>query len=217
MGTLPKHHARSPLQGERSNFFRDTFWEPHGIATLHATNHEAIMLCPAQGSREALPSSDKEAPPDITIHCTNEGIKCGKKRSKQRPQKTMTTTDHNREAGGSGVRCISTAAKGDKRQARQPTDHFKRLLKEACPNHAYHVRHKLNNCDVMRSFMTSGSLTWCAELDENPGGSDTTPFPGENALMAVYGGRLPLGRCHVSNLIPRASARCGRGYGSSGV
>jgi hypothetical protein len=43
---------------------------------------------------------------------------------------------------------------------------------------------------MMRSFMTSGSLTWGAELDEDSGGSDTTPFPGENTFMMVYGGAV---------------------------
>jgi hypothetical protein len=65
--------------------------------------------------------------------------------------------------------------------------------------------------------MTSESLTWGAELDENSGGSDTTPFPGENTVMAVYGGCLPPGRRHVSNLSPRAPSRCGCGHGGSGV
>jgi hypothetical protein len=35
-------------------------------------------------------------------------------------------------------------------------DHFKRRLKEAFPNHAYPVRHKLKGYGMMRSFMTSG-------------------------------------------------------------
>jgi hypothetical protein len=38
-------------------------------------------------------------------------------------------------------------------------DHFKRLLEEACPNHAYPIRHKLKDYGMMRSLMTSGSLT----------------------------------------------------------
>jgi hypothetical protein len=73
---------------------------------------------------------------------------------------------------------------------RVATDHFKRLVEEACPNHWYPVRHKLKDYVMMRSFMTSGSLTWGAELDEDLGGSDTTPFPGENTFMMVYGGAV---------------------------
>jgi hypothetical protein len=83
------------------------------------------------------------------------------------------------------MRHILTAAHNDKRQARPPTDHFKRLLKEACPNHVYSVRHKLKDCGIVRSFMTSGSLTWGAELDKDLGRSDTTPFPGESTVMVV--------------------------------
>jgi hypothetical protein len=72
-------------------------------------------------------------------------------------------------------------------------DHLKRLLEEACPNHSYPVRHKLRDCSMMRSLMTSGSLTWGAELNEWPDGSKTTPFPHENTVMTVYEGRLPIG------------------------
>jgi hypothetical protein len=75
---------------------------------------------------------------DIAIHSNKEG---GKKRRKQRPQGTTTTINHdngnNGVAGGSGVRHILTTVHSDKRQGRPPTYHFKRLLMEACPNHAY--------------------------------------------------------------------------------
>jgi hypothetical protein len=37
------------------------------------------------------------------------------------------------------------------------------------------------------------SLTWGVELDEDPGESDTTPFPRENVVMMVYGGCPPPG------------------------
>jgi hypothetical protein len=77
-------------------------------------------------------------------------------------------------------------------QARLATYHLKRLVEEACRNHTYPVRHKLKDCGMMRSFMTSGSLTWGVELDEGKGGSDTTPFPEENVVMLVYGGPPPL-------------------------
>jgi hypothetical protein len=64
-------------------------------------------------------------------------------------------------------------------------DHINRLLEEACPNHAYPIRHKLKDCGMMRSFMTSGPLTWGTELNEGLVGSDTTPFPKENAIMTA--------------------------------
>jgi hypothetical protein len=90
-------------------------------------------------------------------------IKGGNKWRKQRPQGTTTTTSHDdgrdREAGGSGMGHILTTAHSDKHPVRAPTDHFKRLLEEACPNHAYTARHKLKDCNIMRSFMTSAFLT----------------------------------------------------------
>jgi hypothetical protein len=57
------------------------------------------------------------------------------------------------------MRCISTAVRSDEHQARPPMDHFKRFLEEAHPNHAYHLRHKLKVCGMMRSFMILGYLT----------------------------------------------------------
>jgi hypothetical protein len=74
---------------------------------------------------------------------------------------------------------------------RLPTDYFKRLFEEACPNHAYPIWHKLKDCGMMRSFMTLRSLALGAELDEGLDGSDTTPFPKENAVMTIYEGPPP--------------------------
>jgi hypothetical protein len=100
----------------------------------------------------------------------------------------MTTTDDNDdEVGSSDVKRISTAVRNNKRQARPHMNHFKRLLKKTCPNHAYPIRYKLKDYDMMRSFMTSGSLTWGAELDEVPDSSDMMLFPEENAVITVYG------------------------------
>jgi hypothetical protein len=41
---------------------------------------------------------------------------------------------------------------------------------------------------MVQSFMTSGSLTWCAELNEGPDRSDMAPFPEENIIMTVCEG-----------------------------
>jgi hypothetical protein len=137
------------------------------------------------------------------------------------PSTTMTTTDYindnDGKAGGFGVGCVTTVMHNDKRQARSPIYHFKRLLEEACPNHTYPIRHKLKDCGMMRSFMTSRSLTWGAELDEVPDGSDTTPFPEENAVVMVYSGLPSSWRHHMSSLSPRAPICCGRRQGGSGV
>jgi hypothetical protein len=56
------------------------------------------------------------------------------------------------------MECVVTTARSGKRQARWLTDHFERLLEESCLNHAYRVKHKLKDYDMMKNFMTSGSL-----------------------------------------------------------
>jgi hypothetical protein len=73
---------------------------------------------------------------------------------------TMTShgNSHDWKVGSSGVGCVSTATHGNRRLARPPTDHFKRLLEETFPNHIYLVRHKLKDCGMMQSFMTSGVI-----------------------------------------------------------
>jgi hypothetical protein len=86
---------------------------------------------------------------------------------------------------------VSTTVHDNRRLVRPPIDHFKRLLEEVCPNHAYPVKHKLKDCGMTQCFMTSGTLTWGAELDEGPNGSNTMPFPEENAVMMVFEGRPP--------------------------
>jgi hypothetical protein len=102
--------------------------------------------------------------------------------------RATTTTDHDDEkASGSSEGGVVITARSDKRQARPPTDHFKRSF----PNHTYPIRHKLKDCGMMKNFMIFGSLTRCTELDEDPSSSDMMPFLREDAIMMVYGGRPP--------------------------
>jgi hypothetical protein len=75
----------------------------------------------------------------------------------RRLQGATTTTDHDDD---NDVRHSLATTHSDKRQVRPPTDHFKRLLEEACRNHAYPVMHKLKDYGLMR---TSASLTLGAE------------------------------------------------------
>jgi hypothetical protein len=209
--------VQNPSPNEHGDIFRYTTDEPRSVANPYATSNEAVTLLPTQGSKEVTLSSSKEAPSGVAIHSTKDGIKGGKKRHKQHPQGAMTTTDHNDgnygKVGGSDAEHIATTAHSDEHQVRPPTDHFRRLLGGACPNHAYPIRHKLKN----ESFMISGFLTQGTELEEDPGGSDTMPFPREDAIMMVYGGCPPPWRCHMSTLWPRASTRCGWGHRDTGV
>jgi hypothetical protein len=129
------------------------------------------------------PSNDKGAPSDVATHCDQEGVKGGSNSRKQCHQGTTTMNIHddgpNWEASGFGVRRISINAYNGKSPVRPPTYHFKRFLEEDCPNHAYPIRHKLKDCDMMRSFLTSGTLTWGVELDQEQDMRDTMLFPEE--------------------------------------
>jgi hypothetical protein len=59
-------------------------------------------------------------------------------------------------------------------------------LEEACPNHAYLIKHKLKECGMMRNFMTLGALTKGKEPEGDPGGKGETPFLGKEAVMMIY-------------------------------
>jgi hypothetical protein len=124
----------------------------------------------------------------------------------------MTSHDDDRgwEAGSSGMGCASAATHSSRRLARSPTDHFKRLLEKACPNHAYPLG------TDSRSFMTSASHTLAAEPNEGPDGSDVAPFPKENAVMTVLGGCPLEGRCRMPSLSPRISSCGGWATGAQG-
>jgi hypothetical protein len=54
--------------------------------------YEAVMLHPAQTSREVTPSSDMEVPSDIIAHCTQVGIKGSNKRPSSTLLGLQTTT-----------------------------------------------------------------------------------------------------------------------------
>jgi hypothetical protein len=88
------------------------------------------------------------------------------------------------------------------------TDHFERLLEEACLNHMYPVKHKLKDYVMMKNFMTSGSLTRDKEPKGDSGGGGTTPFLDEEVVMMVYDGCSPTERRRVSNLSPGTLTRC---------
>jgi hypothetical protein len=109
------------------------------------------------------PSNNREVLSDVTTQDVGEGAQSGRKRRKQRLQEAATMAA---DDGGNGkrsdvfgmVRFMAAMCSG-KHQAWPPTDHFEKLLEEMCPNHAYPVKHKLRDCDMMKNFMVSGSLT----------------------------------------------------------
>jgi hypothetical protein len=207
-----------PHQYKYSDIFRYTTEELYSVTTQYATSSKAAKFCLPHGSMQVTPSNDREALSDVAVQSASEGTKRWRK---QRLQGAMTTADYNDDnngkVGGSGKGPVMTVVHNDKHQARSPTNHFKRLLEEACPKHAYHIRHKLKDYDMMKSFMISGSPTQGTELDEDPSGSETMPFPDENEVMMVYDGCPPPGRRRVSKLGLRPLTHCVWGHGGTGV
>jgi hypothetical protein len=89
-----------------------------------------------------------------------KGAKANKKRRKQHRQEATTDGDNgiNEREGSSSANQNIEATENSKRQAQLPKDHFEKLLEKTCPNHSYAVKHKLRDCNLMKSFMNMGSL-----------------------------------------------------------
>jgi hypothetical protein len=112
------------------------------------------------GNGRATPSSGREASSGVVVLDAEEGTK---KRRKQCLQEVLAVANddggNDEEAGGFGVARVTITVGGGKRQARPPTNHFERLLEQACPNHAYSVKHKVRDYNMMKNFMVSASIT----------------------------------------------------------
>jgi hypothetical protein len=158
------------------------------------------------------PSSSGEASLDVIIQDIGEGAKGDKKRRKQHRRETDTVSgddgDINNQSGNSGMACAATVGDSGKRQARLPTDHFEKLTEETCSNHAYPVKHKLSDCNMMKNFMASGSLARGMEVNK-PDNGDMMPFPREDAVMTIYDGLPSSGMHRVSNPNLRTPAHDG--------
>jgi hypothetical protein len=115
----------------------------------------------------------------------------------------------NKQAGSSiVVRTMAVAGSG-KHQVQPPTDHFDKLLYETCLNHAYPIKHKLRDCDMMQNFIALGSLTQGKEVDEVPDEGDTMPFPVEDVVMTIYDGCPSPGMRYMSNPSLGTLSHCG--------
>jgi hypothetical protein len=141
--------------------------------------------------------------PDVIIQDAEEAAKGGKKSFKQHHQETTTMANDddgiNKQVGSSIVVHAMAVTDSGKCQARTPQDHFKKLLEETCPNHAYTIKHKLRDCGMMRNFMASGSLARGMEVNEVLDEGDTMPLLKEDAVMMIYDGCPSPGMRRVAN------------------
>jgi hypothetical protein len=81
---------------------------------------------------------------------------------------------------------VAAAERSVKCKAQSPIDNFEKLVEAACPDHAYPIKHKLKNCDMVRNFMTSRSLTRGKEPEEDQGRKGMTPPPPQSKVSFVF-------------------------------
>jgi hypothetical protein len=80
---------------------------------------------------------------------------------------------------------IAAAERDFKREAWQPTDHFKKLLESTCPNHTYPIWHKLMECTMMKNYKTIGTFPRGKKPEGDLTGKAVAPFPKEKAVMSI--------------------------------
>jgi hypothetical protein len=198
----------------RNDVVRYTTKELLDIAAQCTTNEEVVGSLLVLGGREVAPNNSRATPYNIAVQGAKKDAKDGKKRWKQCPQWVAIMTgydddDDDMKADDSDKEYITTIRRGIMQQGRPPTNHFEKLLEEAYPYHAYPVKHKCKDRDMIKNFMISGFLAWDKELKGDLGGKGVTPFTGDEAVMMVYGGPPPPERCCISNLSPRTLTHCG--------
>jgi hypothetical protein len=93
----------------------------------------------------------------------------------------VTTTcdkgDNDKDVGDSDEELIAAAERDFKRQARQPANHFEKLLEATYPNHTYPIWHKLNECTMMNNYMTTGTFARGKKPEGDLTGKVAAPSP----------------------------------------
>jgi hypothetical protein len=87
-------------------------------------------------------------------------------------------------------------------------DHFEKLLEETCLKHVYPIKHKIRDYSMMKSFMTSRSLSWGMEVNKVPDEGHMTPFPRKEAVIMIYDGCPSPGRWCLSDPSIGTPAHC---------
>jgi hypothetical protein len=136
-----------------------TMKELFDIATRHPSGEEVVGAIFIQGSGKAVLDGGRGAPPKAT----DKEAKSNKRGPKRQPQRITVITrcdkgDNGKEVGDSDEELITIAEHNCKHQARQLADHLEKLIEVTCPNHTYHVGHKLKECIMMKNYMTTGNI-----------------------------------------------------------
>jgi hypothetical protein len=166
------------------------------IATRHTSGEEAVRAIFVQSSGKVIPGGDRGMSTIATDKGTKRGIKNDKRGPRRRPQRVAVTAsceedNNDKDVDDSDEELVAATEHDFKRRARLPVDHFEKLLEVTCPNHTYHVKHKLKECTMMKNYMTTISLARSKKPEGDLVGKIATPFPEEKAVMSIYSGPTP--------------------------
>ena len=88
----------------------------------------------------------------------------------------MATTDH----------------KGGQKPAEGTLNHFEKLLKGPCPNHAFPIKHLYKDCVLMKWFLSGGSNKGEHRKEPRPAGDDAKGKDDEFSMLdgclMIFGG-----------------------------
>jgi hypothetical protein len=60
-----------------------------------------------------------------------------------------------------------------------------------CPNHAYHIKHNLKECSMIKNYMITEALTKGKKPKGDQAGKAIVTFPREEAVMSIYDRSVP--------------------------
>jgi hypothetical protein len=108
------------------------------IATRHASSDKAVRATFTLVNASVTAGGGWMTPTSTTIKSTKKCAKGGKKGQKHHPCRlTLVASSVNKEVEDSDEECVATSEHDFKRRTRPPKDHFKKVLKAACPHHMY--------------------------------------------------------------------------------
>ena len=98
----------------------------------------------------------------------------------------------------------SVVATTDRKESQKPTegtlDHFEKLLKGPCLNHAFPIKHMYKDSSLMKRFFISGSKKWeqkkKPEAEADDAGEKDGGFPSSDGCLMIFSGPEAYGSKH---------------------
>jgi hypothetical protein len=97
-----------------------------------------------------------------TLKSARKSAKFGKKGQKHQPRRIAIMARNGNDGEKTDNSCegfVVATERNFKWETQLPTDHFKKLLEAICPHHPYPVKHKLQDCTMVKIFMMLGATS----------------------------------------------------------